>query len=367
MGTTRWPRRCGISTWSARVRGRSRTCSTSISTSCTRSPARRRSTGSASPAAPSAGRTSPSPPKTTTSPRSDVLAPIADPVSRTQVETLRKNCAEFGVPLYPMNHAEQGIVHVVGPQLGLTQPGLTVVCGDSHTSTHGAFGAMAFGIGTSEVEHVLATQTLPLKPFKTMAINVNSNTRPAAPRRHEQGRHPRDHRQDRHRRRPGLRAGVPGQRHREPLDGGPDDDLQHVDRGRRPRRHDRPGRDDLRLPEGPRPRAEGRRLGRRRRGVARAAQRRRRGVRRRGRHRRRHADPVRHLGHQPGPGPAAVRPGAGPRGDRRRERARRRRAGAGVHGPARPARRCATSTSTPSSSAPAPTAGSKTCGRSPRS
>jgi 3-isopropylmalate/(R)-2-methylmalate dehydratase large subunit len=102
------------------------------------------------------------------------VAAIADPVSRTQVETLRRNCAEFGVPLYPMNHAEQGIVHIIGPQLGLTQPGLTVVCGDSHTSTHGAFGAMAFGIGTSEVEHVMATQTLPLKRFKTMAINVNS-------------------------------------------------------------------------------------------------------------------------------------------------------------------------------------------------
>jgi 3-isopropylmalate/(R)-2-methylmalate dehydratase large subunit len=109
-------------------------------------------------------------------PTTDVLLPIADPVSRTQVETLRKNCAEFGVPLYPMNHAEQGIVHVVGPQLGLTQPGLTVVCGDSHTSTHGAFGAMAFGIGTSEVEHVLATQTLPLKRFRTMAITVTSRT-----------------------------------------------------------------------------------------------------------------------------------------------------------------------------------------------
>jgi 3-isopropylmalate/(R)-2-methylmalate dehydratase large subunit len=107
-------------------------------------------------------------------PTTDVLLPIADPVSRTQVETLRKNCAEFGVPLYPMNHAEQGIVHIIGPQLGLTQPGLTVVCGDSHTSTHGAFGAMAFGIGTSEVEHVLATQTLPLKRFRTMAINVKS-------------------------------------------------------------------------------------------------------------------------------------------------------------------------------------------------
>ena len=99
--------------------------------------------------------------------------PIADPVSRTQVETLRRNCAEFGIRLHPMGDAEQGIVHVVGPQLGLTQPGLTVVCGDSHTSTHGAFGALAFGIGTSEVEHVLATQTLPMRPFKTMAVSVD--------------------------------------------------------------------------------------------------------------------------------------------------------------------------------------------------
>src|SRR6201991_1911481 len=106
-------------------------------------------------------------------PTKDVELPIADPVSRTQVETLRRNCAEFGVPLYPMNHAEQGIVHIIGPQLGLTQPGMTVVCGYSHTSTHGAFGAMAFGIGTSEVEHVLATQTLLLKRFKTIAIKVN--------------------------------------------------------------------------------------------------------------------------------------------------------------------------------------------------
>ncbi|HVU73987.1 MAG TPA: 3-isopropylmalate dehydratase large subunit [Mycobacteriales bacterium] len=95
---------------------------------------------------------------------------ITDPVSKQQVETLRRNCAEFGVPLYPMGDAEQGIVHVIGPQLGLTQPGTTVVCGDSHTSTHGAFGALAFGIGTSEVEHVLATQTLPLARPKTMAV-----------------------------------------------------------------------------------------------------------------------------------------------------------------------------------------------------
>ena len=106
-------------------------------------------------------------------PTIDIDKPIADPISRAQVEALRTNCAEFGVPLFPLGSADQGIVHVVGPQLGLTQPGMTVVCGDSHTSTHGAFGALAFGIGTSEVEHVLATQTLPLKPFKTMAITVN--------------------------------------------------------------------------------------------------------------------------------------------------------------------------------------------------
>ena len=104
--------------------------------------------------------------------------PIADPVSRAQVDALRANCAEFGVPLYPLGSDGQGIVHVVGPQLGLTQPGMTVVCGDSHTSTHGAFGALAFGIGTSEVEHVLATQTLPLKPFKTMAVTVDGELPP---------------------------------------------------------------------------------------------------------------------------------------------------------------------------------------------
>ncbi len=105
-------------------------------------------------------------------PTIDIDKPIADPVSRAQVDALRNNCAEFDIPLYRLGDVDQGIVHVVGPQLGLTQPGMTVVCGDSHTSTHGAFAALAFGIGTSEVEHVLATQTLPLKPFKTMAINV---------------------------------------------------------------------------------------------------------------------------------------------------------------------------------------------------
>ena len=108
-------------------------------------------------------------------PTIDIGLPIADPISRAQVDALRDNCAEFGVPVYSLGNIEQGIVHVVGPQLGLTQPGMTVVCGDSHTSTHGAFGALAFGIGTSEVEHVLATQTLPLKPFKTMAVTVDGD------------------------------------------------------------------------------------------------------------------------------------------------------------------------------------------------
>ena len=110
-------------------------------------------------------------------PTIDIDKPIADPTSRTQIEALRHNAKEFGIRIHSLGDIEQGIVHVVGPQLGLTMPGITVVCGDSHTSTHGAFGALALGIGTSEVEHVLATQTLPLKPFKTMAINVEGKLR----------------------------------------------------------------------------------------------------------------------------------------------------------------------------------------------
>jgi len=111
-------------------------------------------------------------------PTVDIDKPIADLTSRTQIHALRDNAKEFGIRIHSLGDIEQGIVHVVGPQLGLTMPGLTVVCGDSHTSTHGAFGALAFGIGTSEVEHVLATQTLPLKAFKTMAINVEGTLRP---------------------------------------------------------------------------------------------------------------------------------------------------------------------------------------------
>src|SRR5579871_6838491 len=106
-------------------------------------------------------------------PTTDRSLPIADPISKLQIETLAHNCAEFGVTLYDIHDRRQGIVHVIGPELGLTLPGKTIVCGDSHTSTHGAFGALAFGIGTSEVEHVLATQCLPQGCPKTMEIRVN--------------------------------------------------------------------------------------------------------------------------------------------------------------------------------------------------
>ncbi len=110
-------------------------------------------------------------------PTLNIDKPIADPVSKLQIDTLRANAKEFGVRIHSLGDPEQGIVHIIGPQLGLTQPGMTIVCGDSHTSTHGAFGALAFGIGTSEVEHVLATQTLPLVRAKTMAINVAGKLR----------------------------------------------------------------------------------------------------------------------------------------------------------------------------------------------
>ena len=111
-------------------------------------------------------------------PTLNILAPIADPVSRNQVETLRRNAAEFGIRIHSLGDRDQGVVHIIGPQLGVTQPGMTIVCGDSHTSTHGAFGALAFGIGTSEVEHVLATQTLPQKKPKMMAVNINGDLPP---------------------------------------------------------------------------------------------------------------------------------------------------------------------------------------------
>ncbi|MBC8139949.1 MAG: 3-isopropylmalate dehydratase large subunit, partial [Armatimonadetes bacterium] len=113
-------------------------------------------------------------------PTTSRLLPIADDVSRLQMDTLTQNCREFGVTLYDIHSPKQGIVHVIGPELGLTQPGMTIVCGDSHTSTHGAFGALAFGIGTSEVEHVLATQCLPQDVPQTMRITVDGVLSPGA-------------------------------------------------------------------------------------------------------------------------------------------------------------------------------------------
>ncbi len=111
-------------------------------------------------------------------PTTNLLAPVEDPISARQMEVLAANCEEFGITLYPMGHADAGIVHIIGPEQGLTHPGMTIVCGDSHTSTHGAFGALAFGIGTSEVEHVLATQTLPQPKPGTMAVVVDGELSP---------------------------------------------------------------------------------------------------------------------------------------------------------------------------------------------
>jgi 3-isopropylmalate/(R)-2-methylmalate dehydratase large subunit len=111
-------------------------------------------------------------------PTEPLSTPVSDPVSRRQLEALEENCQEFGITVFPRGHENQGIVHVIGPELGVTQPGMTIVCGDSHTSTHGAFGALAFGIGTSEVEHVLATQTLPQQKAKSMSVTLEGNVRP---------------------------------------------------------------------------------------------------------------------------------------------------------------------------------------------
>ena len=116
-------------------------------------------------------------------PTTDRRLPIADPIAKQQIDTLRNNCREFGIQLFDLDNPDQGIVHVIGPELGLTQPGMTIVCGDSHTATHGAFGAMAFGIGTSEVEHVLATQTLLQSKPKTLELESMASWLPASPPR----------------------------------------------------------------------------------------------------------------------------------------------------------------------------------------
>ena len=203
-------------------------------------------------------------------------SPLTDPVSRVQVETLRKNCADFGIRLYPMGDAGQGIVHVIGPQQGLTQPGMTIVCGDSHTSTHGAFGALAFGIGTSEVGHVLATQTLPQARPADMAVTVTGELPYGVTAKDlilaviaKIGT--------------GGGAGhvieYRGERDRRAVHGRPDDGLQHVHRGGRAGRAHRTGRDDLPLPAGAAARPAGGGLGGGARALAVAADRSRRRLR----------------------------------------------------------------------------------------
>ena len=167
---------------------------------------------------------------------------LVDELAQRQVSQMQQNCREFGVPLYDLDNPQHGIVHVIGPELGLTQPGMTIVCGDSHTATHGAFGALAFGIGTSEVEHVLATQCLLQQRPKTCLVTFEGRL---AGRRHRQGYDPGLDRRYRHGRRHRLRLricrrGCAGDEH-----GRAHDAVQYVDRSRRTRRHGRSGRNDL--------------------------------------------------------------------------------------------------------------------------
>ncbi len=191
-------------------------------------------------------------------PTTDRSHGIENPESALQVETLAKNAAEFGIEYFNELDHRQGIVHIIGPEQGFTLPGMTIVCGDSHTSTHGAFGALAHGIGTSEVEHVLATQTLIQKKAKNMRVTVDGKLPPGVTAKDiilaiigEIGTAGGT----------GHVIEYAGEAIRAALDGRPHDGLQHVDRGRRPRRPDRAGRDDLRLHRRPAEGAEGRGVG----------------------------------------------------------------------------------------------------------
>ena len=250
-----------------------------------------------------------------------VSARIRDSLSRVQVQTLERNCEEFGVPIYSLGSEHQGIVHVIGPELGVTQPGMTIVCGDSHTATHGAFGALAFGIGTSEVEHVLATQCMVQSKPRSMRIRYHGSLGFGVTAKDlilatigQIGRRRRGRPRGRVRRR-GDRVAV---------DGRADDRLQHDDRGRRPCRDDRARRDDVRMGYGPTHPA-GRAVGGARR-VAGAAHRAGGDVRSRDRRRRRSDQSDGDLGHDAGNGRSGDRGGA-------RARLRAGRARARVHGP----------------------------------
>ena len=193
-------------------------------------------------------------------PTTDRSKPNPDPESIEQMRVMAENAKEFGIEYYDEFDKRQGIVHVIGPEQGFTLPGTTIVCGDSHTSTHGAFGALAHGIGTSEVEHVLATQTLIQKKAKNMRVIVDGKLPDGVTGKDiilaiigEIGTAGGT----------GYVLEYAGEAIRALVDGRPHDGLQHVDRGRRPRRHGRAGREDVRIPQGPPEVAEGRSLGRR--------------------------------------------------------------------------------------------------------
>ena len=286
-----------------------------------------------------------------------------DPESEAQIAYLAENAKFFDLEYYDEFDKRQGIVHIIGPEQGFTLPGVTLVCGDSHTATHGAFGALAYGIGTSEVEHVLATQTL-------IQIEIEEHARrgrrQAAGRRHRQGHHPRHHRRDRHRRRHRLRHRICRRGDPRAVHGRPHDGLQHVGRGRRQGRLHRARREGLRVREGPPEVAEGQGLGRGDALLGDAALRRRRAFRSRDQARRRKTAAAGDLGHQPRAGHFDRRPRAAPRRHRRRAQAAGRRALARIHGRSRAARRSPTSRSTASSSARAPTAASRICAPPPR-
>ena len=197
---------------------------------------------------------------TTTCRRSNRNLPNPDPESATQIAYLAENAKLFGLEYYDEFDKRQGIVHIIGPEQGFTLPGTTLVCGDSHTATHGAFGALAYGIGTSEVEHVLATQTLVQTKSKNMRAVVDGKLPPGVTR---QGHHPGDHRRDGHRRRDRLCAGI--RRRGDPfaVDGRAHDGVQHVGRGRRQGRLHRARREGIRVSQGPPQGAQGQGLGRR--------------------------------------------------------------------------------------------------------
>ena len=170
--------------------------------------------------------------------------PFLDVMAEDMIASLERNCRDFGIPLYDIGDERQGIVHVIGPELGLTQPGMTIACGDSHTSTHGAFGAVAFGIGTSQVRDVLASQCLALEPLKVRRIRVTGQLPPGV---YAKDVILDDHPAARRQRRQRLRVRIRRRRHRAHVDGRADDDLQHVDRGRRARRLRQSRRDDVRV------------------------------------------------------------------------------------------------------------------------